>query len=499
MVSLPRHFVPNPVLLHSTRRGVKRPESLFLHTRYDAWDRLVQVSSGGTVVAQYQYDGADRLVAETAGGTTTYSFYAGQSVIETRVGGTAASNVQYQYVWSLRGDAIPILRDTYSGGQLQSASRIYYTTDANGSVTALIGLSGGTWVVIERYVYDAYGTVTYYAPNWLSSSTNPQSTINAPQNTLLYAGLSLDPLTGLQHADYRWYNSALATWTADDPIGALGSGANLYGYCGDGPMDAIDPSGCFWEQLLQSVAEVGNAGTNLLYGTENALRWGANGVIATANELGNMSNLNRPFLPYIPYASVPDWSRGIDPNEPLGVHRGAVASAEFGLGLLGGEVLGELAAGTAASEGATGAAASETGAAASETGAAASETGAAASETGAAACEGATARAANAARAGRVARSCPSRAPKKVPTPTLKSAGKIADAVPRSVPKNWSRADIEEAITDYQRSIKIRRAEAVDFEKTGGGDFWRRKDHYERIVEEENFLRQLMRTLEDMR
>ena len=35
MVSLPRHFVPNPVLLHSTRRGVKRPESLFLHTRYD--------------------------------------------------------------------------------------------------------------------------------------------------------------------------------------------------------------------------------------------------------------------------------------------------------------------------------------------------------------------------------------------------------------------------------------------------------------------------------
>jgi YD repeat-containing protein len=124
---------------------------------YDAWDRLVQVSIGGTVTAQYQYDGADRLVSETASGTTTYSFYAGQSVIETRVGGTAASNVKYQYVWSLRGDAIPVLRDTYSVGTLQSASRIYYTTDANSSVTALIGLSGGTWIVIERYVYDAYG------------------------------------------------------------------------------------------------------------------------------------------------------------------------------------------------------------------------------------------------------------------------------------------------------------------------------------------------------
>jgi RHS repeat-associated protein len=210
---------------------------------YDAWDRLVQVSNGTTVLAQYQYDGADRLVSETASGTTIYSFYAGENVIETRVGGTAASNVQYQYVWSLRGDAIPILRDTYSGGQLQSASRIYYTTDANSNVTALIGLSSGTWVVVERYVYDAYGTVTYYAHDWSSSSTDPQSSINAPQNTLLYAGLALDPLTGLQHADFRWYNSALATWTAEDPIGYFGSGPNLYGYCGDSPTNWTDPTG----------------------------------------------------------------------------------------------------------------------------------------------------------------------------------------------------------------------------------------------------------------
>jgi RHS repeat-associated protein len=210
---------------------------------YDAWDRLVQVNSGNTVLAQYQYDGADRLVAETANSNTTYSYYSGDEVIETRLGGTAATNVQYQYVWSLRGEKVPILRDTYSGGQLQSASRIYYTTDANSSVTALIGQVSGTWCVVERYVYDAYGTVTYYAHDWSSSSTDPQSTINAPQNTLVYAGLALDPLTGLQHADYRWYNSALATWTAQDPNGYSASGADLYCYCGDGPTDEADPTG----------------------------------------------------------------------------------------------------------------------------------------------------------------------------------------------------------------------------------------------------------------
>ena len=88
---------------------------------YDAWDRLVEVSNGTTVLAQYEYGGAGRLVSETAGGTTTYAFYDGDEVIETRVGGTGASNIQYQYVWSLRGDKIPVLRDTYSGGCISPA------------------------------------------------------------------------------------------------------------------------------------------------------------------------------------------------------------------------------------------------------------------------------------------------------------------------------------------------------------------------------------------
>jgi RHS repeat-associated protein len=205
---------------------------------YDAWDRLVQVSIGGTVTAQYQYDGTGRLVAETAGSTTTYSYYSGDEVIETRLGGTAATNVQYQYVWSLRGDKIPILRDTYSSGQLQSGSRIYYTTDANDNVTALIGQVSGTWCVVERYVYDAYGTVTVYNSTWTTALGGyASSTVG---NTLMYAGLSVDPATGLQHADLRWYNSATATWTATDPIAA---DTNLYRYCGDGPANWADPFG----------------------------------------------------------------------------------------------------------------------------------------------------------------------------------------------------------------------------------------------------------------
>jgi RHS repeat-associated protein len=141
----------------------------------------------------------------------------------------------------LRGDKVPILRDTYSGGTLQSASRIYYTTDANDNVTSVLGQSGSTWVVVERNVYDAYGTVTVYNSTWTTALGGyASSTVG---NTLMYAGLSVDLATGLQHADLRWYNSATATWTAQDPDGYAASGPNLYGYCGDDPLTRTDPTG----------------------------------------------------------------------------------------------------------------------------------------------------------------------------------------------------------------------------------------------------------------
>ncbi len=90
-------------------------------------------------------------------------------------------------------------------------------------------------------------------------------------------------------------------------------------------------------------------------------------------------------------------------------------------------------------------------------------------------------------------------APNKVPTPSVKGIGKVADVVPKHVPKNWSKVDIENAISTYEKSIRLRKAEAEAFDAVGGGHVWARKAHYERIVQEENFLRQLRRTFEDLR
>lgn len=76
--------------------------------------------------------------------------------------------------------------------------------------------------------------------------------------------------------------------------------------------------------------------------------------------------------------------------------------------------------------------------------------------------------------------------------------GKVANLIPSHVPKNWSKDDILDAISTCENSIKLKKAEAAAFDAAGGGHFWTRKAHYERIVEEEVFLRQLKHRMEDL-
>ena len=113
------------------------------------------------------------------------------------------------------------MRDTYSGGALVSGDRLYYLTDASGNVTAVTDSSG---IVQERYVYDAYGNVTFYAANWLSASATSSLTIS---NTLLFAGMQRDALTDVYYDRERWYNPSTGDFITRDPAQ---SDPNLYRY-----------------------------------------------------------------------------------------------------------------------------------------------------------------------------------------------------------------------------------------------------------------------------
>ena len=262
---------------------------------YDAWDRLVEVynPSTSTIVARFSYDGTGRRVEQLTGFTpgdlkatgsatsVTRYYYSGQQLVESDTAVNGVTTTRYQYLWSPRYIDAPILRDTLNtDGSVNTGDRIFYLTDANYNVTAVVGMSGGSWQVVERYRYDAYGKVTVCSPNG-----NPIGG-NASQvgNTILYAGETFDSSTGLYYDRARYYDPQLGRFISQDPMGAAGSGSNLYAYCGDNPTDGVDPTGINWFT---------NIGARLFlkgHADAAAADWAAGNMTGTASEITDLVN-----------------------------------------------------------------------------------------------------------------------------------------------------------------------------------------------------------------
>ena len=86
---------------------------------------------------------------------------------------------------------------------------------------------------------------------------------------------------------------------------------------------------------------------------------------------------------------------------------------------------------------------------------------------------------------------------KKLPVSTLKNSPfgpKIADPIPTNgVPDNWTKGQIDDAISDYQTSIASRKSELAAFDAAGRGNATQRLAHAQRITQEEAFLRSLIK------
>ena len=202
---------------------------------YDAWNQLVAVQNNGTTVAAYSYDGLGRRITETEGGTTTDLYYSSaDQVLEEDVGG----EVQAQNVWSPVYVNALVLRDQSSQHNGMLDQRLYVQQDANWNVTALVDTSGN---VVERYAYDPYGAVTVLNPDF---SVRGSSSYAMPY---LWQGERYDWAVNLYHTETRDVSPSLMRPLQADYLG-LGPDINDYRWEGDGPIDAVDPTGedCYY-------------------------------------------------------------------------------------------------------------------------------------------------------------------------------------------------------------------------------------------------------------
>jgi RHS repeat-associated protein len=305
---------------------------------YNAWNQLVKVTnSAGQVIAQYTYDAQGWRISETypvaapgiPAGTTKNLYYSSQwQVVEERWNGTAACNVQYQYVWSAAYVNGMVLRDTYLAGAVQPDLRVYTANDANYNVTALVGYNPATrtWGVVERFVYSPYGTVTVLSPAWTVQA-------DAFNWQYLYQGGRQDTATGLYLFQHRNYSPSLGTWISQDPLQYI-NGANTYQFVMSNPVGRLDfrgtqqegatpPSGTMYPfapgqgpaaedngQVGDNDSNVGQGGIGGEGGSDDSGGWGEfcegiNGILEHLADLFGPRSLFHPPPPPAPPPQAP--------------------------------------------------------------------------------------------------------------------------------------------------------------------------------------------------
>jgi RHS repeat-associated protein len=208
--------------------NMKRDEGGITYT-YDAWNRMVAASASAEV---FTYDADNRRPGlSICGGAVTNSYYSTDwQVLEDDIvnGSTTTKDT---YVWSQSYIDDMVARDqSVNGG---AATRIYAQQDANHDVTSITDASGN---VLERFVYDPYGTATVLNATTWASRADGYSWIYR------FQGGRYDPASGKINFRNRDLDTVTGTWMEQDPAGYV-DGASLYQAFTSDPISGVDPSG----------------------------------------------------------------------------------------------------------------------------------------------------------------------------------------------------------------------------------------------------------------
>ena len=136
---------------------------------------------------------------------------------------TGAGSAEFNRCRPLKIQSQPI-------SMVRNGSTYWYLLDLHGSVLRMVDTTGSS---VAAYYYDAFGNIL--GKNGTLATTNPYRYSGGE-------GYYTDNDSGLIHAGYRDYNPSVGRWMTEDPIGLAG-GENLYGYCGNDPVNAVDPLG----------------------------------------------------------------------------------------------------------------------------------------------------------------------------------------------------------------------------------------------------------------
>jgi len=217
--------------------------------QYDL-DGFLTSKTDGTDTTQYTYSSRGELLRVILPDSTLIEYLhdpAGRRVAK-RVNGSITKKYLWQGLTRLlavydNNDNL-LMRFEYAGGRMPltmtTENMTYYLSyDPAGSLRLVADESG---TVVKTVTYDAFGGLVL--------DTN--SLFDIPFG---FGGGLYDKDTGLVRFGYRDYDPDTGRWTAKDPIFFKGGDTDLYGYCLNDPVNAVDPYGLWSFTDMPSFSE----------------------------------------------------------------------------------------------------------------------------------------------------------------------------------------------------------------------------------------------------
>ncbi len=213
---------------------------------YDKNDRLLMESTGDETVT-YTYDDNGNMLGKSDGteqtfdllgrmssykseeGTvTTYGYYADDMRKSKKTGNSA----EITQIWSDEDIALELesgeVRSTYVYGEKLICSAYgWYLYNAHGDVTALIANNG---TIAKNYEYNSFGV-------------QKSAMDDGDKNPYRYSGEYYDAESGYTYLQARYYDPDVGRFISEDP--AM-DGDNWYVYCGNDPVNMVDPTGMWF-------------------------------------------------------------------------------------------------------------------------------------------------------------------------------------------------------------------------------------------------------------